>query len=112
MSNEQKPQNRLEIELDAEVAQGQYSSLVVITHSTSEFVLDFAEMLPGMPKEYHPYVDLLEDETSDGIAKMLTEVLSNSDEILFQKGVEARRFVLEQKNNVIQAQKILEMLKT
>ena len=69
-------------------------------------------VLPGMPKEYHPYVDLLEDETSDGIAKMLTEVLSNSDEILFQKGVEARRFVLEQKNNVIQAQKILEMLKT
>ena len=50
MSNEQKPQNRLEIELDAEVAQGQYSNLVVITHSTSEFVLDFAEMLPGMPK--------------------------------------------------------------
>lgn len=50
MSNEQKPQNRLEIELDAETAQGQYANLVVITHSTSEFILDFAEMLPGMPK--------------------------------------------------------------
>jgi len=67
-------------------------------------------VLPGMPKEYHPYVYLLEDETSDGIAEMLKEVLSNSDERLFQKGKEARRFVLEQKNNVIQAQKILEML--
>ena len=51
MANEQKPQNnRLEIELDAEIAQGNYSNLAVITHSTSEFIVDFAEMLPGMPK--------------------------------------------------------------
>ncbi|MBR2424393.1 MAG: DUF3467 domain-containing protein [Tidjanibacter sp.] len=51
MANEQKPQNnRLEIELDAETAQGNYSNLAVITHSTSEFIVDFAEMLPGMPK--------------------------------------------------------------
>ena len=67
-------------------------------------------VLPGMPKEYHPFVYLLEDETADGIAKMLREVLSNPEETLFQKGAEARHFVLEQKNNVIQARKILEML--
>ena len=67
-------------------------------------------VLPGMPKEYHPYVYLLEAETPDGIAEMLKKVLANSDEALFQKGMEARRFVLEQKNNVIQARKILEML--
>ena len=68
-------------------------------------------VLPGMPKEYHPYVFLLEEETADGIAKMLKEVLSQSDEALFQKGRDARRFVLEQKNNVIQAGQILEMLR-
>ena len=68
-------------------------------------------VLPGMPKEYHPYVYLLEDETADGIARKLQEVLENSDETLFRKGSEARTFVLEQKNNVIQARKILEMLK-
>ena len=67
-------------------------------------------VLPGMPTEYHPYVFLLEEETSEGICNMLQEVLSHSDEELFRKGTEARRFVLEQKNNVIQAQKILEML--
>lgn len=67
-------------------------------------------VLPGMPKEYHPYVYLLEDETAEGIARKLREVLANSDEELFQKGQEARRFVLEQKNNVIQARKILEIL--
>jgi glycosyltransferase involved in cell wall biosynthesis len=68
-------------------------------------------VLPGMPKEYHPYVFLLEDETADGIAVKLTQVLSETDEELFRKGCEARAFVLEQKNNVVQAQKILEMLK-
>ena len=68
-------------------------------------------VLPGMPKEYHPYVYLLEDETAEGIEKMLKKVLSVSGEDLFRKGCEAREFILEQKNNVIQAQKILEMLR-
>ena len=67
-------------------------------------------VLPGMPKAYHPYVYLLEDETADGIAKKLREVLQNSDEELFRKGCQARTFVLEEKNNVVQTQKILEML--
>ena len=67
-------------------------------------------VLPGMPREYHPYVYLLEEETAEGIARKLQEVLENSDEVLFRKGCRARSFVLEQKNNVIQAQKILEML--
>ena len=67
-------------------------------------------VLPGMPKEYHPFVYLLEEETADGITRKLKEVLSESEEELFRKGQEARTFVLEQKNNVIQARKILEML--
>ena len=67
-------------------------------------------VLPGMPREYHPYVYLLEDETADGIAAKLQEVLQSSDAELFEKGTAARAFVLDQKNNVIQAQKILEML--
>ena len=67
-------------------------------------------VLPGMPKEYHPYVFLLEDESEDGIAAKLKEVLEQSEEDLFRKGCEAREFVLKEKNNVIQAKKILDML--
>lgn len=67
-------------------------------------------VLPGMPKEYHPYVYLMPRETPDGAAEMLTQVLSHSEEALFQKGAEARSFILEKKNNVIQAQKILDLL--
>ncbi len=69
-------------------------------------------VLPGMPREYHPYVYLIEDETAEGIGKALKEVLSRSDEELFQKGSEARRFILENKNNVIQGKKILNLLET
>lgn len=67
-------------------------------------------VLPGMPKEYHPYVYLLEDETAAGIAGGLKKVLRHSDEALFEQGQKARNFILEQKNNVIQGKKILAML--
>lgn len=45
-----KGQQQLNIELSEEVAQGTYSNLAVITHSTSEFVLDFVRVMPGIPK--------------------------------------------------------------
>ncbi len=40
----------VEIELDAQIGEGVYSNLAVITHSTSEFILDFASVMPGMQK--------------------------------------------------------------
>ncbi len=40
----------IEIELGETVAEGIYSNLVLINHSTSEFVMDFATMMPGMQK--------------------------------------------------------------
>jgi hypothetical protein len=42
-------QNQVELQIKQEVAQGNYANLVMITHSNSEFILDFASMLPGMP---------------------------------------------------------------
>lgn len=50
MMDDQKPKNQLNIELSEEVAQGIYSNLAIITHSTSEFVLDFVRIMPGIPK--------------------------------------------------------------
>ena len=47
--NENK-QHGIDVELDAEVAQGNYSNLAIISHSTSEFIIDFAAVLPGLPK--------------------------------------------------------------
>jgi len=48
MANENEKQ--LQIELKPEVAGGTYSNLAILTHSNNEFVLDFIQMLPGMPK--------------------------------------------------------------
>ena len=47
---EQKKKDGLNIELSEEVAEGSYSNLAIINHSASEFVLDFIQMMPGIPK--------------------------------------------------------------
>ncbi|MFQ3578714.1 MAG: DUF3467 domain-containing protein [Bacteroidales bacterium] len=47
---EEIKQNHLNIELSEEVAQGIYSNLAIITHSNSEFVIDFVRLMPGIPK--------------------------------------------------------------
>lgn len=69
-------------------------------------------VLPGMPREYHPYVYLIREESPRGIAEMLKTVLSQSEEALLEKGSRAREFILTQKNNVLQAGKIINMLET
>ncbi len=43
-------QEQLNIELPEDVAEGIYSNLAIITHSNSEFVLDFIRVMPGTPK--------------------------------------------------------------
>jgi len=40
----------ISIELNDEVGQGKYANLAIITHSHSEFVVDFVNLMPGMPK--------------------------------------------------------------
>jgi len=47
---DEKKQKQLNIELSEDVAQGIYSNLAVITHSSSEFVVDFVRIMPGVPK--------------------------------------------------------------
>lgn len=47
--NEDKD-GQLNIELDEQTAQGVYSNLAVVNHSNSEFVLDFINVMPGLPK--------------------------------------------------------------
>ncbi len=42
--------NHLQIELKEDIAQGIYANLAVITHSSSEFIVDFVRVMPGMPK--------------------------------------------------------------
>ncbi len=41
---------QLQLELTPEVAQGEYANLAIISHSSSDFILDFARVLPGLSK--------------------------------------------------------------
>lgn len=52
MSNggNQPGENKFQMEISPEVAKGTYANFVMIAHSPSEMVLDFAGLLPGMPK--------------------------------------------------------------
>jgi len=45
-----KTQEQFQIDLPQDLAQGEYANFAIITHSSSDFVLDFASILPGVPK--------------------------------------------------------------
>lgn len=50
MENQQQDNNQINIELSEEIAEGIFSNLAIITHSNTEFVLDFIRVMPGVPK--------------------------------------------------------------
>lgn len=64
--------------------------------------------LPGMPDEYLPFIYLFEEESVEGYCAKMKEVLNLGSNELTQKGKAAKEFVLSQKNNVIQAKRVLD----
>lgn len=83
---------------------------------TSEYMLSgtpvLTTRLAGIPDEYFQYLYTFDEETINGYANKLNETLSLPDIILKDKGVKAQEFVLKNKNNVIQSQRIKEFFKT
>jgi hypothetical protein len=47
---ESQKQNQIQVELTDEIAQGTYANLAIIAHSSSEFILDFIRIVPGVQK--------------------------------------------------------------
>ena len=66
--------------------------------------------LPGMPKDYYPFIYLFEKETTEGYAKAIADVLSLDAVILQEKGRKACEFVLYEKNNKVQTRRIIDLL--
>lgn len=67
--------------------------------------------LPGMPEEYYPYVYLLKDETPKGISEILQKILAVPAIERNERAQQAKTFVLKNKSNVVQANKIIRFLK-
>lgn len=66
--------------------------------------------LPCMPSEYYPYLYFIDEESIDGCANAIKEVLGNTEFELKRKGMQARKFVLHNKNNKVQTAKILDLI--
>ena len=50
MNENDTKQQGLQLELPQDVAQGEYANFAIITHSSSDFIVDFARVMPGVPK--------------------------------------------------------------
>ena len=51
MDSEGKSKTKqIQIELDEKVGAGEYANLAIVTHSPAEFIIDFSQVMPGMPK--------------------------------------------------------------
>ncbi len=50
MAEPKKKANQINIELPEEVAEGTYANLAILSHSNSEFVMDFIRLVPNVPK--------------------------------------------------------------
>ena len=49
-NNQNKQSGQFQVDLPQALAQGEYANFAIITHSSSDFVIDFARILPNVPK--------------------------------------------------------------
>jgi len=73
--------HEMDIELDPQIAEGEYANLVIISHSPSEFVLDFAGILPGLPKPKVRSRIILAPEHAKRLLLTLQENISNYEAV-------------------------------
>lgn len=66
--------------------------------------------LPGIPKEYYKYMYTIDTVSPEEISQKLKELFSLSNTVLHEKGLSARNYVLENKQNSVQAKRILDMI--
>jgi len=74
--SELKDKNQLNIELSEEIAEGIYSNLAIITHSSAEFVIDFIRVMPGVPKAKVKSRILMTPQHAKRLLKALTDNIS------------------------------------
>lgn len=73
-----KEQARIDISED--VAQGIYSNLVVVSHSSSDFMMDFVQLFPGMPAPKVRSRVILSPEHAKELMLLLNENIERFEE--------------------------------
>jgi hypothetical protein len=74
-------ENQLQIELKEEISLGNYANLAIITHSSSEFILDFVRMMPGMPKANVQSRIILAPEHAKRLCRALEDNLAKYEQM-------------------------------
>jgi hypothetical protein len=73
MQDNKNKDGQLNIELDQEIAEGIYSNLAIINHSMSEFIVDFINIMPGVPKAKVKSRIILTPQHAKRLAKALAD---------------------------------------
>ena len=81
MQNNEQAQNQLNIELTEEMAEGIYSNLAIITHSTAEFVVDFINIMPNAPKAKVKSRVILAPQHAKRLMKALAENIKKFEQV-------------------------------
>ncbi|MCC8134600.1 MAG: DUF3467 domain-containing protein [Tannerellaceae bacterium] len=81
--------NEIQVELTDEVAQGIYSNLAIISHSSSEFILDFIRVVPGVSKAKVKSRVIL---TPDNAKRLLYALQDNIAKFESQQGAGTAKF--------------------
>lgn len=80
-NQDQANQGQLNIELSEEIADGIYSNLAIITHSNSEFVLDFIKVMPGTPKAKVKSRILLTPQHAKRLMKAMNDNIAKFEQV-------------------------------
>lgn len=80
-NNNEQPGNQLNVELPEEVAEGIYSNLAIITHSNTEFVIDFIRIMPGVPQAKVKSRILLTPQHAKRMLKALADNISKFEQV-------------------------------
>lgn len=75
-------QNQFQMGIDPMVAEGVYSNLALISHSPSEFILDFITALPGMPQPQVKSRVILAPEHAKRLLQLLQNNILNFEKTL------------------------------
>ena len=80
MEENKNKDGQLNIELDQAIAEGTYSNLAIINHSVSEFIVDFINIMPGVPKAKVKSRIILTPQHAKRLAKALADNVRKFEE--------------------------------
>lgn len=92
-NNNASNSNEIQIELTEEMAQGTYANLAIISHSTSEFILDFIRVVPGAPKAQVKSRVILTPDNAKRLLFALQDNLAKFEEQMSGKTAKFEDFV-------------------